>query len=380
MKIPVDRKYIKISLYVVFTMTLFYAFKKIVDAAAFSVTNIDTVFKGLFRILGKVLSVFSVPVTAFVIAYLLDPVCDFFQRIFRSKFKTKSDKRIFGVVFTYILLLILGVVIFFIIRHYVSKGLPVALWIEECEKQIDAMYKNASELLKGYGLYDMFKSNFDSIWKRGESTAGKIGLGFLKYIGIIGKFLPDILLGFVIAFYFLLNKRRYLSEARLIFRKILPKRAYNFLGGALKDCDYVFSGYIRGQLTDGLIMSILIGAVLTIFKFRFSIFIGLFSGFSNIIPYFGSTIGIFMAVISALLEGKAAKAVYGAAIMIGLQQIDSVVIVPKIVGEKVKLSPVTVIIALAAGGKLFGILGMLFAVPAAGVLKIVLTKEHIKEM
>lgn len=138
------------------------------------------------------------------------------------------------------------------------------------------------------------------------------------------------------------------------------------------DIHGVFFGYIRGQLTDAFIMSLLISSFFVIFRIKFAVLIGVISGFSNIIPYFGAITGFCLAVFSALLSGEPIKAVYAAVIMVGLQQIDSVFIVPKIVGEKVELSPPAVIVALAVGGKLFGILGMIFAVPFCGILKIIL--------
>lgn len=179
----------------------------------------------------------------------------------------------------------------------------------------------------------------------------------------------NLLLGFVVAFYFLLDKERILGGAKAFFERLLPKKAYKVLKNAAFEAHSVFSGYIRGQLTDALIMSLLIASVLTILRVRFAVVIGVISGFSNIIPYFGAIVGFTLAVFSALLSGDGLKAVYAAVSIIALQQLDSCLIAPKIVGEKVELSPPAVIIALAAGGKLFGLWGMVFAVPVTGILK-----------
>lgn len=179
----------------------------------------------------------------------------------------------------------------------------------------------------------------------------------------------NLLLGFVIAFYFLLDKEKFLKGGKALFKRLLPQKIYLLVRKAALDAHSVFSGYIRGQLTDAFIMSLLIASLLTILRVRFAVVIGIISGFSNIIPYFGALVGFALAVLSALLSGEALKAVYAAIAVIILQQLDSAVIAPKIVGEKVELSPPAVIIALAVGGKLFGLWGMIFAVPAVGIFK-----------
>ena len=138
----------------------------------------------------------------------------------------------------------------------------------------------------------------------------------------------------------------------------------------IDDINIVFSGYVRGQLTDGLIMSALLSLGLSVIKVPFAVAIGLFSGFSNIIPYFGSVIGFTLSVGMALISGEPIRALYASIVVIALQQIDTIIIVPKIVGKNVKLSPIMVIISLAVAGKLFGIVGMIFAVPVVAVVKL----------
>ena len=78
----------------------------------------------------------------------------------------------------------------------------------------------------------------------------------------------------------------------------------------------------------------------------------------------------------ALISGNAAKALYAAVVIILLQQLDSAVIVPKIVGKRVKLHPVLVILALTVFGRLFGIWGMVFAVPVTALIKIIFDRIY----
>lgn len=116
--------------------------------------------------------------------------------------------------------------------------------------------------------------------------------------------------------------------------------------------DDAFSGYIRGQFTDGIIMSVIISVVLGIMGIKFPLIIGIISGLSNIIPYFGALIGFLLSVFMALVNGDVSKAVIVGIVIIVLQQIDGYVISPKVLEHSVKLNPVVIIIALAVGGKL----------------------------
>ncbi len=372
MRFPIDRKYLKISLYTVFTLILFYILKLTVDAAAFSLTNIEDIFVGVKSILAKLLSIFSLPIIAFIIAYLLDPVCDFFQNLYEKKFTSKSGKRRAGVVITYLFIILILSLIVVIVGRYIGKGAALGNHIFSASRRLRRMYASFNAFLVKYNLYDSLEGYIDNI----RSLFDNLGNSALSGAAGIGSFMLNLLLGFVIAFYFLLDKNKFLDLTKRTFKFILPSKVYGVLRNILLDCDYVFSGYIRGQLTDALIMSILISSFLIIFRIRFAIVIGIISGFSNIIPYFGAIVGFLLAILSALLSGEPIKAVYGAAIMLVLQQVDSAIISPKVVGKKVELSPPLVIIALAIGGSLFGFLGMILAVPVCGLIKMIIVGRY----
>ncbi|MCD8214869.1 MAG: AI-2E family transporter [Clostridiales bacterium] len=362
----------KVSFYTVFTFGLIYVLKNIIDAAVLSLANMDIIFKSLAALLGRAFSVFSLPLTAFVIAYLLDPLCDFFQDFYNKKTGGSPKRRIVGTSAAYfVILLFFGILIFFAGR-YIGNSLSVDGLISGSVEQLNTMYSNVIGFLKNHGLYNAAAKYVNALWGDIIGFFDDLGNSLIKGAAGFGSFILNILLGFVIAFYFLTDKEKYLSLSKKIFRRILPRKIYKSAGRITMDIHGVFSGYIRGQLTDAFIMSLLISSFFVIFRIKFAVLIGVISGFSNIIPYFGAITGFCLAVFSALLSGEPIKAVYAALIMVGLQQIDSVFIVPKIVGEKVELSPPAVIVALAVGGKLFGILGMIFAVPFCGILKIIL--------
>ncbi|MCL1904449.1 MAG: AI-2E family transporter [Oscillospiraceae bacterium] len=119
----------------------------------------------------------------------------------------------------------------------------------------------------------------------------------------------------------------------------------------------------------------------TIMRSPYAVTLGLMLGVMNIIPYFGSIIGSMIAVFIVWATSGVKSALIVAIMLLITQQIDGNFINPRIMGSSFKISPVLVIIAITIGGAIGGIMGMLFAIPVANVLKTIIeeylnTKEH----
>lgn len=132
----------------------------------------------------------------------------------------------------------------------------------------------------------------------------------------------------------------------------------------------VLRKFIRGHLSVALIVGVLTGIGLAILGMDFAFTLGFIAGVADIIPYFGPFIGAIPAVALALIESHtvALKVIL---VMFVVQQLESSIISPKIIGDSVGLHPLAIIFVLFLGGDLFGILGMLLAVPITAVAKIV---------
>ncbi len=190
-----------------------------------------------------------------------------------------------------------------------------------------------------------------------------------------GGWAINIVLGLTIAFYVLVEKNKILYYCKNIVEVFFHKRAEN-----IKEfCRLVtstFSNYITGQVTDAFIMAILISVSFFIAKIPYAVMIGIISGFSNLIPYVGAVIAFLLSVAMGLLSDEPIRALYAVIIVLVLQQVDSILIVPKVVGKSVELHPAFVIISLAVFGGLFGILGMIVAVPLGALIKIFMVRLY----
>ena len=137
-----------------------------------------------------------------------------------------------------------------------------------------------------------------------------------------------------------------------------------------QNADRVFSGYIRGQSLDALLIGVMVSLALLIAGIPYAVVIGILTGVGNLVPYVGPVVGFGSLIIVCLAEGSVTHMLIGAAILAAVMFIDGNIINPRMLSSNVHVHPVLVIVALLAGGKVGGVVGMLVAVPVAALLKL----------
>ena len=195
------------------------------------------------------------------------------------------------------------------------------------------------------------------------------------------KYLLEILLsvtgglaGFgvgLIASVYLLSDREFFTD---IWEKtltlILPQRACGIISETMCEVNQVILTFIKGALIDGLIIAFLSSAVLTLLHVDYAVMIGILGGILNIIPYFGPFFSMLPAFLTSFISGGLAHGIVAVLGLFAVQQIDSNIIYPKIVGTSTGLHPLFVLLSVSVFGYFFGIVGMLLAVPCASIIRI----------
>ena len=154
---------------------------------------------------------------------------------------------------------------------------------------------------------------------------------------------------------------------------LVPDKFRPILGRYMEITNRVLSGYLRGQFIVAGLLGLLYGIGLSIVGLRFGFLIGLLSGLISIIPYAGLTIGFSVAIMMALANYSGISSLIGVVVVyVVVQVLEGFVITPKLVGDKVGLSAFATMLALIIGGNLFGLLGMLLAIPMAAIIKAVI--------
>jgi len=149
----------------------------------------------------------------------------------------------------------------------------------------------------------------------------------------------------------------------------LPRTQAALVRAKAREIDLLMSGWIRGVASVCLILATYYGACLSVIGLNYGLVIGIGAGFLTFIPFVGATLAFAIAISLALFQFDTWLPVVLVAAVFGVGQVlESQVITPKLVGERVGLHPVWVLFALFAGGTLFGFVGVLLAVPAAAAI------------
>jgi putative permease len=158
---------------------------------------------------------------------------------------------------------------------------------------------------------------------------------------------------------------------------MVPNRYFEFTLDLLYKMDVQLGNYLRGQFVDALTFGLLSIIALWILGVNYFVFLGVFAGLANLIPYVGPIAGMVPAAVVAVLgSGDLGSGVSVVIAFVILKMADDFVVQPLVVASSVEMHPVLVLIAIMVGGGLYGILGMLLAVPVAGFFKVVL-KEGV---
>ena len=309
-----------------------------------------------------------------LIAYLLDPAVDWFE--------ARGFDRTTGIfIFLGLGAVLLTVFILFLlptVRHLITTvvdGVPALLEVLETEAipwlEANTGYEvpaSWSALVSEYqgGL----SAQLPSILQRLGNGIGDI---IARTTDVISGALNLVMIP-VFTFYFL----RDFDRMRLSVVEYLPIHNRAWLLERIRRMDEVVGAWFRGQVEVAFILAGLyaVGLAVTFgatgIGATTGIAIGLLAGILNIIPYFGFVIGFGLSILVSLVDWEPAALVGVVLTFAVVQTLEGYVITPRIVGEKVGLSPVVVIIALLLGGELLGLLGILLALPLAGIIRVLL--------
>jgi predicted PurR-regulated permease PerM len=192
--------------------------------------------------------------------------------------------------------------------------------------------------------------------------SGVLGLG--RGIGTVFTVLGYVALTPVLTFYLLRDWQRLTAGAA----DLLPAGRREQIVAFAVDCDRLVSRYLRGQVTVAIAMGVITALGLWIARFPYAGTLGLIVAVFSVVPYLGLVLSLIPAIFIALVSGSVVVSLVKVAVVYGLTQLlEASVISPRIVGGSVGLHPVLVLLALTLGGYFFGFVGLLIAVPAAAV-------------
>ena len=337
-----------------------------------NVTTIGQAISGFFNVIAPFFA-------GALLAYLLYIPASRIERAIEKTKKKFIKKRARGisVFITYILAIALIILLVNVILPVVIDSVIELVnnfqnyWNVAMEK-LGALPDDS--ILKSKQVEDIVKSIGDSIqnidFKQYVST-DKI-TGYIKSVIGVANGIFDIFVSFVVSVYILLQRGPIMNFFRKLTMAIFDEKTCDKIGKYVDSTNRIFFKFISGQIIDGIIVGILVTIGMSVIGVKYAVLLGFMIGLFNIIPYFGAIVAVAISVLITLITGGVSQTLIMAIVVIILQQIDSNIINPKIIGNSLEISPLLVIFSVTVGGAYWGVLGMFLAVPVAAVLKIII--------
>lgn len=372
MKWKFDKKYMKVSAYVILTVFIIMFLGKIMD-------NIPEIAGSVWRRLAWFFTVLSPVVWGFVIAYLFDPLVNRFQKWFKGH----RGPAVFVTLLLVVLVLtvIVSAVVFSVTDQLrVANFNDMTVILQSFVDSLNAFYQKLLTQLNNLNIQsDQITEYVQNASQQIVSAATGFLNGILSGVNNASGVITNTIFSLIIGIYFMLDGKVVTGMLSRVTRACFKEKTNDKIREVLGDMDQAFSGYIKGQGMDVIVMMFLIGISLSIVGVKFSVLIGFFAGLFNLIPYCGPIVAYGLTAIVCLVNGEIKKMVIAIIVLVVIQTLDGNVIGPKLLSESINIHPLLVIIALIIAGSIGGFLGMLLAVPIAGFLKIEFDKWLLRK-
>lgn len=366
--------------------TVFYICATIVALLLFAAA----VHEPLLAVIRYILSILSPLIIGLIIAYLCDPILEFFEyRIFK-RLHNGSLKRGLSLFLTIIvafgIVAVVGAMmipqlygsITELFANYETYLNSLLSWLQTGLNKLTAnLPVNVVDIsdvdkLMGY-IDDVFGSAENALSKLLDELQQFVSDGNLveKTWAILLKLFnsfKNLFIGLFIAFYLLASKEKRVAQFRKFRKAMFAEKTDAKLEEFITLTDKTFGGFIFGKILDSLVIGILTFVLLSIFEVSpYNMLIATFIGLTNIIPVFGPFIGAIPSFFVVLISNPDKAFLFLVLILI-IQQLDGNIIGPKILGDNTGVSSLCVIIAIAVCSAMWGVMGMIIGVPIFAVV------------
>jgi len=344
-------------------------------------------WSGISGVIGTALSTVTPIIAGLFIAYVLNILMSFYERHYFTKF---SDKKFISasrrpVCLTGAILTLFGIIaliIYLVVPELISC---VSFLIAEIPPLIQKLLK--SELIRDILPAEViakllsidWMSNISKIVEAVSSSIGGAVGAVVSAVTSVLSVIVTVFISFIFSVYLLYSKSTLRRQARRLLNTYLPKSYNSGVLHVLRVFNDCFHRYIVGQCIEAVILGLLCTVGMLIFRFPYAGMIGALIGFTALIPVVGAFIGAGVGALM-ILTVSPLKALLFIVFIIVLQQIETNLIYPKVVGTSIGLPALWVLAAVTVAGGIFGVFGMLIGVPiAAAVYRLVREDLHRKE-
>ena len=329
-------------------------------------SNIGGIFKGLSMVIAFIKPI----IMGIIIAYVFNPLAVFLQEKLFKNIKNEKTRWTISVIFDLIIIFLSVTLLGVALIPQLAESIRTLL------SNMDGYLASLQELLKQFehGKNTFFFLDLTSLADFGDMIIGKISNMFTENMGDVvkgtsnvGRGLIDLLMALILAIYLLLDKPRIIMECSRLMTLLLKEKSLARTTEFLHRCNDITIKYISVDLIDGIIVGVLNFIFMAVMKMPYSVLISVIVGVTNLAPTFGPIVGAVIGGFILVLVNPW-YSLWFLIFTVILQTVDGYILKPKLFGDSLGVSSLMILISIILGGRLFGVIGILVAIPFAAIL------------
>lgn len=308
-------------------------------------------------------SIISPLIVGVVIAYIINPLANLIERLFMKMKLKEKVAWVLAVVFAVILAI--G-----IIAAIASVFVPQLITsISSFISNLDVYINDLVKLLNSKGLGEVAEKiqNLDFGSAVSQISSAISGDALLATSKTVGGAVTNFFIGFILAVYYLIDKKNLQRVASKLFESMLQKK-YAFFASFCESCNSILIRYISYSILEAIMVGIANAIFMAIMQMPYIGIVSVVVGVTNLAPTFGPIVGGIIGGFILLLA-EPMDVVYFIIFTLILQTIDGYIVKPKLFSGTLGISSLLVLVSIIVLGKMFGVAGILLSIPLAAIVQ-----------
>lgn len=331
----------------------------------FLLSNVSDIFNGL-RVVYKVLSPL---ITGLIIAYVIDPLVTFLQRTVFANVKNEHTRKKLSVTVALVgIALLIILLMFALIPQIVISIKTLFSNMDEYIRSLQGFLQAASAeaATRGIDISGITRFSDDILNVVGKKIPENFN-GIVTTSLSISKAIFDLFIAMFLAIYFLADKERLKGSFDRLLKRLMKADRYKAFAGFWARCNSILIRYIAFDIIDGVIVGVANFIFMSVAGIPYSVLISVLVGVTNLAPTFGPIVGGILGGFILVLVNPL-QALWFIIFTIILQTIDGYVLKPKLFGGSLGVPGVWILVSIVIGGRVFGVAGILLAIPFAAIV------------
>ncbi len=307
-----------------------------------------------------------------VMAYLMNPISNFFEYKWFKKIKKEKIRHSLAVVTTVIVVILSFALLMIALIPSLIQSASILIqnapsYLENLDKTIDAYTAK-------YVKYGIDTNKFeDKILERLMEMAQTIPENTGKILSTsasVGSSIFNLVVGFIIAIYMLSGKEGFISGIARFRHAIMSDKSYKAHNAFWKKCHEILIRFIGFDILEGIIVGLINAILMIIFRMPYISLISVIVGVTNLLPTFGPIIGALIGAFILVLVDPMAALIFLIFTMV-IQLFDGYILKPRLFSGSLGVPAAWILISIVVGGKLFGAAGIVLAIPFAAIISFI---------